>query len=415
MKILFVVKSKVLETLGPMYLAATAKLGGHKTRIVEFNEAILMTQDWRPDMIGYSVMTGDQVKFRALNTYIKGFHAFISVVGGPHATFFPKDFISGGFDYIIDGEAELWFHTHLPNMSPIYPDLLDLDTIPFPDRADFPNRPIRDFIATRGCPHKCRYCFNDRWNQMYPDLPKVRYRSVDNLIEEIVCVKPEFVYFQDSCFGVDVKWFKEFSRKYKREVNVPYQCHLRPGQITQERLRMLSVSNCFSVRMALETSSDRLRKLIGRPKSSNSDTIIASHGLKACKIRFMIQNMLALPTSTIDDDLDTLEVNIRCKPDYAWASIFVPFPGTALGDECKDRGWYDGDYSDITDCFFDKSVLKFSEEYKEQTFVLQKIFALAVEAQLMPKIEELNTATMPDFIHRAMRRIGDNRLYNGVI
>jgi radical SAM superfamily enzyme YgiQ (UPF0313 family) len=129
----------------------------------------------------------------------------------------------------------------------------------------------------------------------------------------------------------------------------------------------------------------------------------------------MIQNMLALPTSTIDEDLATLEVNIRCQPDYAWSSIFAPFPGTALGDECKKKGWYDGNYEDITDCFFDRSVLNFTDLYKEQTYCLQKIFALAVEAQLMPRIEELTVGTTPQFVHRAMRRIGDNRMYRGVI
>jgi radical SAM superfamily enzyme YgiQ (UPF0313 family) len=171
----------------------------------------------------------------------------------------------------------------------------------------------------------------------------------------------------------------------------------------------------MSTRIALETASDKLRKVIGREQTSNEETIRSATLLRKAGIKLMIQNMLALPTSTIEDDLQTLEVNIQCQPDYAWASIFAPYPGTALGDECKEKGWYAGDYADLTESFFDKSVLNFSEEYKEQTYLLQKVFALAVEAQCMPEIGELTQSNIFTFIHRAMRKLGDGKLYGGII
>lgn len=411
MKFLFVVKSKFMETLGPMYLAAIVKKAGHEAKICEFNEAIFMAFDWRPDIIGYSCMTGDQDKFKKLNHAIRAFHDFNAAIGGPHATFFPQDFLQ--FDYLITGEAEVWL-ADLLDYKPGSINLYELDSIPFPDRTDFPDMKIRDFMSSRGCPFECTYCFNKKWHDLYPGK-KVRYRSVDNVIAEVLEVDPEFAYFQDSCFGVSMDWFVEFAHKYAEKVKRPYHCHLRPRQVTIERARLLAYSGCVSTRIALETVSPRLRELIGRPKSNNEETIKAARILRDHGIELMIQNMLALPTSTIEDDLATLETNILCQPAYGWSSIFAPFPGTELGDMCKQKRWYRGDYSDITDCFFDKSVLDFPEEYKEQTYVLQKIFALAVEAQVMPELYELTLDTMPEFIHRAMRRIGDNRLYGGVI
>ena len=129
----------------------------------------------------------------------------------------------------------------------------------------------------------------------------------------------------------------------------------------------------------------------------------------------MIQNMLGLPSSTLDEDFETLEANIIAQPDYAWSSIFVPYPGTVLGDMCKEKGWYTGDYSDITDCFFDHSVLNVSEEYKEQVYHLQKVFALCVRVKYVPKPEELTAEQFPMLIHKLMRDIGDGILYGGVI
>ena len=148
---------------------------------------------------------------------------------------------------------------------------------------------------------------------------------------------------------------------------------------------------------------------------NNDGLIEMSKLLRTYDIKFMIQSILSLPTSTIEDDLATLELNIKCQADYAWASIFVPYPGTDLGDECVEKGYYTGDYSDITDCFFDMSVLNFPDKYKEQTYLLQKVFALAVEAQCMPEVEDLTYDNIYNFIHRAMRKIGDGKLYKGVI
>jgi len=249
---------------------------------------------------------------------------------------------------------------------------------------------------------------------MFPDVPKLRIRSVDNFIAEIKSVNPEFAYFQDSSFGISLSWLKEFSEKFK-PLGIPFHCHLSPKQVTEERIRLLKEANCFSLRTALETASPRLRELIGRQDMDNNGLIEMSKLLRNYDIKFMIQSILSLPTSTIEDDLATLELNIKCQADYAWASIFVPYPGTDLGDECVEKGYYTGDYSDITDCFFDMSVLNFPDKYKEQTYLLQKVFALAVEAQCMPEVEDLTYDNIYKFIHRAMRKIGDRKLYNGVI
>jgi radical SAM superfamily enzyme YgiQ (UPF0313 family) len=412
MRFLFVVKSKAIETLGPMHLAAIAKRFGHEARIIDIENAPIMTSEWKPDVIGYSVLTGSQLSFLHLNERLRQIAPDATVVvGGPHPTFFPRDFPVGKFDFVVRGEAENWMLSFIGQGG----SFGELDDIPFPDRSSFPDMKIRDFIATRGCPFSCRYCFNEKWHALYPSLRKVRTRSVENVISEIESVRPEFVYFQDSCFGVNIDWLRVFSEDYKDRIDIPFHCHLRPSQVTPERVSLLKASNCLSTRIALETASDKLRKVIGREQTSNEETIRSATLLRKAGIRLMIQNMLALPTSTIEDDLHTLEVNIQCKPDYAWSSIFAPYPGTALGDECKEKGWYTGDYADLTDSFFDKSVLNFSEEYKEQTYLLQKVFALAVEAQCMPEIGELTQSNIFTFIHRAMRKLGDGKLYGGII
>jgi anaerobic magnesium-protoporphyrin IX monomethyl ester cyclase len=413
MKILLVVKSKVMENLGVMHLSSVAKHAGNECKITDINDALLVAVVWRPQIIGFSIMTGDREKFRLLAQEIQEDWPDMDdpaiVVGGPDVTFFPE-----GYEWanvIISGEAENPF-AELLGSPHRYPNI---DSIPWPDRTDFPDMKIRDFIASRGCAWKCRYCSQDRWSALHPELPRVRHRRVDDVVAECAEVGGKFNYFQDSAFGLNLKWLNEFSPKYAKTVRAPFHVHARPSQITDEYAGLLSHAGCYSLRFALETASTDLRKLIGRGMTTNEEALNASESCRKYGIKFMVQNILSLPKSTIEDDLATLEMNIRCRPHYAWASIFSPFPGTDLGDQCVEEGWFNGDYNAISDSFFDKSVLNFSDEYKEQSYYLQKCFALAVEVQEMPNVEELTSERFPLLVHRLTRKQGDSRLYRGIL
>lgn len=411
MKFLFVVKTKKMATLGPMYLSAIVKKLGHESKIVEFDDCLKEIFLYHPTHIGYSILTGNQRDFKRLNASIKIYDdKIITIAGGPHPTFFPDDENLSNIDYIVRGEGERFMSRLCGGNEEGY---RDINNIPWPDRTDFTKTRIQDFIASRGCFNFCRYCYNDKWNKLHPEFDKpVRYRDPVDICNEISNVFPEFVYFQDSCFAIDMDWFKEFARIYSMDLAIPYHCHMRPGQLlNEERVALLRSTNCSSLRMALESASPKLRALMGRPKLDTNNVLKASRVLRKFDINFMIQNILAVPTSTIEDDLDTLEFNIKCKPDYAWSSIFVPYPGTDLGDQCKAEGWYRGDYNDIQDSFFNKSVLNFDETYKEQSYVLQKVFALCVEAEYLPSPQELTVSNLPLFVHNITRKMGDNRLY----
>ena len=411
MKLLLVCKSKVMENLGVMYLSAVATEAGCLSHISDINQMVDDANTWHPDIIGLSIMTGDQNTFKEKLTLLKTTESWNPkiIIGGPHPTFFPQD--CDWADTIIPGEAE----NALAELFGFQKRYSDLDSMPWPDRSCFPDMKIRDFISSRGCPYNCSYCYNDRWNKMFPDIPKVRTRSPKDVVAEIASVNPQFAYFQDSCFGVSIKWMREFAKLYRAEIKAPYHCHLRPNQVTPERAGLLSASGCYSTRIALETASPRLRTLIHRAHTSNDEVYEAAKNLSRVNIKLMIQNILCLPTSTIEDDLNTLEVNIKAAPDYAWCSIFMPYPGTVLGDLCVQNGWYKGDYSDITDSFFDHSVLDISPEYREQSFYLQKCFALCVKVKEIPKPEELTAERFPMLVHRLMRKDGDKILYGGII
>lgn len=415
MKILLIVKSMMMEVLGPMYLSAVIKKSGHECKTIDISKAFEYALKWEPDIIGYSIMTGDQEKFKALNSRLKEEIKFKSIVGNCDPTFFPEGY--DWADMVIKGEGENSILFYLSNgiIHPSDATFKNIDSIPWPDRTDFPNFKVRDFIASRGCPYKCRYCYNSKWSDMFPNQRGVRQRSAEDVVREIRSVNPEYVYFQDSCFGANIDWMRDFANRYSAMFKKPYQCHLRPELVTEERVRLLRDSGCVAVRIALETAVNRLRGLIGRHQTRLSMVRSAAELFKESGIMLMLQNILGLPDSTIDDDLFTLGMNIEYQPTYAWASIFQPYPGTELGEYCRENGYYTGDYSDIHDSFFDTSPLNFEEDHKEQLAVLQKIFHLCVENKYLPYAEELTIKNLPNLVHKICRKQGDRRLYLGFL
>lgn len=413
MKVLFVVKSKMMENLGVMYLKAVFQEDGHDCCIVSLNEAVEFSNYWRPDIIGYSIMTGDMAKFEFLDLEIAsklGIKRPTTIVGGPDPTFFPEGYKWA--DVVVKGEAEQQMVDMFLSSGGPYQEISD---IPWPARDDFPNMRVRDFISSRGCPYKCAYCYNAQWADLFPDQKGVRVREVRDIICEIQHVNPEYVYFQDSCFGVKMSWMEEFAKEYKEKIHRPWQCNFRPEQITEERVALLKMSGCTAVRVALESGVNRLRSLVGRHSVQLTQVREAAELLRGNGIKLMLQNIIGLPTATIEDDLFTLECNIKYQPTYAWVSIFQPYPGTKLGDFCIAEGWYKGDYSDISDSFFDTSYLEFNSQYKEQLEILQKVFAFCVGYKYLPTPEELTYKNLPKLIHKITRRKADNELYEGMI
>ena len=87
--------------------------------------------------------------------------------------------------------------------------------------------------------------------------------------------------------------------------------------------------------------------------------------------------MVGLPGSTLKDDLETLKMNIKIKPLYAWVSIFQPYPGLELTEYAAKHGYLDIDFDKIDKKFFENSVLKI--EKAKQREHLQKWFGIAAE------------------------------------
>ncbi|TFG22997.1 MAG: B12-binding domain-containing radical SAM protein [Promethearchaeota archaeon] len=388
MKILFAHRN--CESLGIEYISSILKQNGHKTdlifdpgagdiefksklitRVFKYDDKILQKiKRFSPDLIAFSSMTNMFPWIRHLTKLIKQSFEIPIIVGGIHPTIAPEETINYDYiDMICRGEGEfamldlidsldsrreqyeiknIWFKKdHKIIKNPLRPLLNDLDSLPLPDKDLFFKYgafSIRYYIMTsRGCPYNCSYCHNHQLREIYAnDKPYVRFRSVDNVINELKWALERYkfkkVYFYDDVFGMNLKWLQDFSQKYKKEINKPYKCLLYPQNITKEKLSLLKNSKCKEIDIGLESGNQRVRKDILNRNISDKEMLKSFSLLKESGIQFSTLNIIGVPTETLDDLMDTFHMNYKIHPKGALFTILYPFPKTKIYDLCFELG-----------------------------------------------------------------------------
>ncbi len=418
MRALFVVRDIAsAEPMGVMQLSAILRQAGHATKLVGARSTDLarVMETFAPDVVGYTVCTGVHRYLLSVNRWLKSRWTFLSVFGGPHATFFPEMIGEDGVDVVCRGEGDgaildiaeavegrcrledipnLWTKTPTGiRRNDMRPLVADLDALPFADRhlkydndPESRDYPVKSFLASRGCPFRCTYCFNAGYAKLYgPEWNTPRTRSVRNLVDEIRQVKEtsrlEFVQFRESIFPWQEPWLEEFARVYRREVGLPFYCHVRADLVTPERVRWMRDAGCVSVNMGIECGDEEYRRSrLGR-SMTNEQIVSACRVLKAQGIRILADNMVGLPGTDVDTIWKTVRLNRECEVDYALAMIFQPYPGTELGERAVREGRFDGEYDTLDYSYYLRSPLRWKNaRQKRQIENLHKFFSIVVEA-----------------------------------
>ena len=433
MKILFLANT-LFDSIGQMYLTSYLKKGGHKCKILierEHRDFIKDILSEKPDVVAFSITTGNHLWAINLSKTLKKIKKELKVVlGGPHCTFYPQAINHQDVDVICIGEGEIamlelvnkWeqginvtdiANFHFKENGKIYKNevrnyIEDLDVLPFPDREyygrykflhDYPSKPI---MAGRGCPYRCTFCFNSGINRLYRGKGKiVRYRSVQNVIEEIEYLQKNYplktVVFMDDTFAMNKPWLAEFFENYKKRNFPPFWCQLRVNLVTEDLVKNLSESGCTRVSLGVESGNEHIRENILHKGISNEKIIETGRLLHKHNIKFRTYNMFGLPEETVDRAFETVKLNQKIKTDYPWAAIAQPFPGTELFTYMQNKGLIKGDVDidKINTSFFKESIIQNKET--EKLVNLQKLFYLVVKFPFL-------TRAVKKFVH--FRRLG---------
>lgn len=210
----------------------------------------------------------------------------------------------------------------------------DLDSIPFPARDLLLNKDSYNsedmglLMTSRGCPYNCSFCATSIWQR------KTRYRSIDNVIEEIKLIINKYgtrqFTFKDDSFTVNKKRVLQLcDRLIKEKIKINWDCNTRVNLVDEELLRKMKKAGCNSIKVGIETGSERILKLMNK-NITLKQCRQAAKLFRKVSIHWTGYFMMGLPSETKEDVYQTLKFMRELKPDYASFSVYEPFPGTHL-------------------------------------------------------------------------------------
>jgi anaerobic magnesium-protoporphyrin IX monomethyl ester cyclase len=404
---------------GLMALGASLRRAGHTVELVQGRDAAAVARDdrvRRADVLGLSATTGlHRVYVGWARALRRRFPDKVLVMGGPHPTFFPEVIAQVPLDGVCVGEGEesfpeflSWLGSRGPapdgwwirrdgGRGPVErgrprPPVLDLDALPTPAydllldaKPAHARTPQKAFLATRGCPYRCTYCFNRTLNERYRPYGRlVRTRDPERVVDDVLEVRRRWgvrlVWFLDANFVADRRWLEAFAATYRRRVGLPFMCKLRPERASERLVRTLREANCTAVGVGIESGSERLRReWLGRP-GSDAEILAGCERLKRHGLRVLSFSMLGIPTETLDEALRTVAFNVACGVDFAAATILQPYPGTAIAERAIAAGLFDGDFDRLDFSYFGESPFAFADARARHRITnLQRLFSYAVE------------------------------------
>jgi len=415
-------------------ICALLKKHGHSARvIIEDSQDKIANRLKSDDVAAFTVMTGMHHWAIQVASAIKQRSGSLTIFGGPHPTYFPEIINEPNIDMISIGESEyavlelaqalddkkditniknIWVKkNNLVYKNALRPLISDLDSLPMPDRqvyyASYPslkNSSHKVFLAGRGCPFDCTFCFNENLRKMYSGLgPYVRFRSPKNIIEEIQYVKKSYplktVFFNDDLFISNHKWLREFLPSYKEKIGLPFYACARADTIDDDIAKLLKESGCRVISFAIESGNEKIRNTLLAKRISDQQIIDAAAVLKKYKIKFATYNMVGIPGETLENMLETIALNIKIKTDYPRCSFLTPYPGTKIEQYARDMGYLETTANNIlATSQQNQSLIK--SRYKNETTNIHYFFQITILfPALFPVIKKLIRFT-PNILFR---------------
>ena len=131
---------------------------------------------------------------------------------------------------------------------------------------------------------------------------------------------------------------------YPREVGIPFNCNIRYDSVNQHAADLLEKAKCYGAAVGLESGNEEIREVVIRKRSKNEHIVEGARLLREKGIKVLTTNMIGLPGETLDNALETVQLNMVLKSNYVRANTFLLFPGLPLVEYSRQKGYIDKDF-----------------------------------------------------------------------
>ena len=363
--------------LGLAYLTAVAEKNGHEVKVVDClpdnmdnNELAKQVADFNPDIIGVTSATStSQSALQAMHALREACPDALTVLGGAHFSFTDVDTISGcpdvdvvvrkeGEETLLDLARYVSDEKKLGDVTgitfrkdgkvvqmPDRPYIQNLDELPFPALNHFELSKYTIFgkrylpiITSRGCPYQCAFCSTSRMVGA-----TFRGRSPKNVVDELQWLRDvhgaeAFVFYDDTLTYDKKRIYAICDEITKRKINLPWDCTTRVDQISRELLTKLKEASCQEVFFGVESGCQQILDNVHKRTSVELNET-AINWAKEAGLFVAISVIIGYPGETRETMKQTLDFVRKVKPDDAYLSIAMPFPGTELRTLVESMGW----------------------------------------------------------------------------
>ncbi len=359
--------------LALLYLASPLQRAGYDVRILDMRMENYRDFDvGKPVFVGISCMSGLQIRYALeFARRVRSENSAVPIVwGGVHPTLLPEQTLGSDLvDVVVRGEGEavvaeltdklasggsladvagISYKANGAVKSNADASVIDLDVIP----VDLPYEllPMDRYPAvksgrihiqtSRGCPHRCGFCYNSIFNKR-----RWRGKSAGRVVDEIEYVMKRFSNVKiidpiDDNVFVDRNRVEDICKGIiARGIKVDWRANCRFDYLsTYDRgfVSLLAKAGCVELDFGGETGSDRLQRFICKDVTAEQ-MVLSVRNLKewAPEIEPYVSWMSGLPTET-DEDLnatfDLMDRMVAANPRTQHYGIFVytPFPSPVL-------------------------------------------------------------------------------------
>jgi len=354
------------------YIAESLRANGFAVSVFDMNlgydhrDLERRISGFRPDIIGFTVMTFGHRDLYALVERIKAAHPGIKIMaGGPHISTLRgkvlEDCPAVDYGIILEGEqsvVELCMGADPDKIQGLVHRrggeiavndfrnfIADLDKLHFPkyelfELNKYPTGQI-GIVTSRGCPYECIYCpVNSAIGRQY------RQRSAQGIVDEIEYWhkkgRREILMLDDN-FTLSRKRVEEIcgllSRKAFKGISLKCPNGVRADKVDYDLLKMMREAGFDMLSFGVEAASDRVLKTI--KKGEDASTI--EKGIRdACSLGFDVDLffLIGSPGENLKDVESSFSLARRYPVRSAKFYNIVPFPGTELFGWIGDNGYF---------------------------------------------------------------------------
>lgn len=266
----------------------------------------------------------------------------------------------------------------------------------------------------RGCPFNCTFCSTHAYKELYRGKGEyVRFRDIPLVMEELEYLKhtyrPTCFFFHDDTLVHKrrMEYCRGFLSAYKEKIGLPFSCLVRADLINEELIGLLKDAGCYFLSFGIESGNEDLRNMLLKKQLKDESIELCAELLHKYRIPFATFNIVGFPGETIREVWDTVNLNIRVKPSWAWFSVYQTLPCTELAHYAQEKGYVahaDVDQSDAT--FHESSIIIKNNPEGKKILRLKNMANLMIKLPFMKKpVSRFFLSVPADFIWSTIDKI----------